>query len=46
MLNVGLANDHLYDKIDVHLATAGDVYDDVFLYYLFSHEMSLMRSGT
>ena len=30
----------------VHLANAGDVFDGVFLYHPFSHEMSWMRSGT
>ena len=31
----------------VHLAVAGDVFDDVLFYaVLFSHEMSCMRYGT
>ena len=30
-------------EIAVHLAVAGDIFDGVFLCYLFSHEMSLMR---
>ena len=33
-------------EIAVHLAVAGDAFDGVFLYYLFSHEMSRMRPGT
>ena len=32
--------------VAVHLAVAGDVYDGVFLCFLFSHEMSWMRSWT
>ena len=46
MLNVRLAGDHLYGKIAVHLAFAGDVFDGVFLCCLLSHDMSWMRSGT
>ena len=30
----------------VHLAIAGDVFDDVLVCAVFSHEMSWMRSGT
>ena len=30
----------------VHLAVAGGVFDGVFLYCPFSHEMSWMRIGT
>ena len=33
-------------EIAVHLAVACDVFDDVFLCCAFSHEMSLMTSGT
>ena len=46
MLNVELAGDHLVWEIAVHLAVAGDVFDGVFFCCLFSHEMSLIRSGT
>ena len=46
MLNVRLAGDHLYGKIAVHLAGAGNVFDGVFLCCPVSHEMSWMRSGT
>ena len=46
MLNVRLAGDHLYGKIAVHLAVAGDDFDGVFLCCPFSQEMSWMRSGT
>ena len=45
LLNVRLAGDHL-DKIAVHLAVAGDVFDGVFLCCPFFHEMSWIRSGT
>ena len=44
MLIVRLAGDQ--SKIAVHLAVAGDVFDGVYLCCPFSHEMSLMRSGT
>ena len=33
-------------EIAVHLAVGGDVFDGVFLFCPFSHEMSWMRSGT
>ena len=46
MLNVRLADDHLYGKIAVHLAVAGDIFDGVFLCCPFSHEMSWVRSET
>ena len=46
MLNVRLACDHLHEKIAVHLAVAGDVFNGVFLCCPFSHEMSWMRSRT
>ena len=46
MLNVGLADDHLYWQMAVHLAVAGDAFDGIFLCYPYSHEMSWMRSGT
>ena len=45
MFIVRLAGDHLYGKIAVHLAVAGDVFDGVFLCCPFSHKMSWMRSG-
>ena len=45
MLNVRLAGEPVW-KIVVHLDVAGDVFDGVFLCCTFSHEMSLMRSGT
>ena len=35
MLNVRLADDHLYGKIAVHLAVAGDVFDGVFFVLFF-----------
>ena len=46
MLIVRLAGDHLYRKLAVHLAVAGDVFDGVFLCYPFPHEMSWMGSET
>ena len=33
-------------EIAVHLAFAGDVFDGVFLYFSFSHEMAWVRSET
>ena len=33
-------------EIAVHLAVAGDIFDGVFLWCPFSHEMSWTRSGT
>ena len=33
-------------EVAVHLAVAGDVYEGVLLCCPFSHEMSIMRSGT
>ena len=36
MLNVRLAGDHLYGKIAVHLAVAGDVFYGIFLCSPFS----------
>ena len=46
MLNVRLADDHLFGKLLFHLAVAGDVFDGVFLCCPFSLEISWMRSGT
>ena len=46
MFNVMLTSDHLYGKMAVYLAVAGDVFDGVFLCCPFSHEVSWMRSGT
>ena len=44
MLNVRLAGDHLSAKIAAHLVVAGDVFDDIFLCFPFSHDRSWMRS--
>ena len=46
MLNVRLADGHLYGETAVHLAVAGDVFNGVFLCCPFSHQMSWMRSET
>ena len=46
MLNVRLAGDYLCLEIAVHLAVGGGVYDGVFLYCPFSHEMCWMISWT
>ena len=45
MLNVRVADDHLYGKF-VDLAVTGNVFDAVFLFCPFSHQMSWIRSGT
>ena len=46
MLNVRLADGHLYGPIAVYLAVGGDIFDGVFLCFHFCHEMSRIRSGT
>ena len=47
MFNFRQAGDHLYGKKAVHLAVAGDDFDDVlFCSDLLPHEMSWLKYGT
>ena len=46
MLNVRIADDHLYGKYLFTWLSLSDVFDGVFLCCPFSHEMSWMRPGT
>ena len=46
MLNVKTSRWPLVWEKAVHLVVSGDVFDDVFLWCPFFHDMPLMRSGT